>query len=356
MNDPSTLFTRGAPGDADTRGESMVAKHLARKRAEQEAEALAALARALPGTSEAMLRAALEACDWDVDAAAASLRDFAAASCAAKPAAAQRERRRRHGGSGSSGDSGSSSGSSSSEDDEARGKRQRRDKDRSKKSKASGGKKEKRDKKSKKRSKKERTGKDGAPRGAVGDAQFGKYGIIKETDLWERQPEFHAWLQEVKERNPETLQKWEERDLFKARAVQAPAPAAPLTHRWSAVQEFMEDFNTATLPHKKFYSLQRWHAKEVARAAKHSGSSAQVRALWLAMRQRAGLHVTPASRGASGTHGLRKHGGRPQARAHAGARARQGTSCCHGRHITCFVLTHVVHAGLSALRRMPARR
>ena len=34
----------------------------------------------------------------------------------------------------------------------------------------------------------------------------------------------------------------------------------------------MEDYNTATLPHKKFYNLNRWHAKEAARAAQHGGA------------------------------------------------------------------------------------
>ena len=34
----------------------------------------------------------------------------------------------------------------------------------------------------------------------------------------------------------------------------------------------MEDYNTATLPHKKFYNLNRWHAKEAARVAQHGGA------------------------------------------------------------------------------------
>eukprot|EP01069_Polyplicarium_translucidae_P012562 Polyplicarium_translucidae@DN5329_c0_g1_i1.p1 len=71
--------------------------------------------------------------------------------------------------------------------------------------------------------------------------QWGKYGIIQETDLWNRKPEFYLWLMEVKNRSSESLPLWEEKQLFK---------------------EFVEDFNTATFPHKKYYSLEKWEAKQ----------------------------------------------------------------------------------------------
>jgi hypothetical protein len=240
MNDPSTLFTRGAPGDADTRGESMVVKHLARQKAALEADALAAMARSLPGTSEAMLRAALEACDWDADAAAAQLREFRAA---AAPAGGAKR---------SAPDCSGSSSSDGSSSDSGSGRKRSKKEKREKKSKRS--KKEKHKSKKASRDKKERKA---APAlGAISAAQYGKYGIVKETDMWEKQPEFNAWVTETQQRNPETLQKWEERDMFK---------------------DFVECHNTATFPHKKFYSLERWHAKQAARAAKHGGAGGEVR-------------------------------------------------------------------------------
>jgi hypothetical protein len=215
MNDPTTLFTRGAPGDADTRGESMVSKHLARQKAASEADALAALARALPGTSESLLRTSLEACAWDADAAAAQLRDFLASTGGAAKRAAPEGGRGGGGGSSSSGSSSGSSDDGSSDDSDGGAKRKRHGKERDKKSKRSKKEKREKHKKKTKRTKKER--KEPAARGAIGAAQFGKYGIVKETDQWEKQPEFNSWVTEVKQRNPETLQKFEERDLFKAR-------------------------------------------------------------------------------------------------------------------------------------------
>jgi hypothetical protein len=199
-----SLFTRGQPGDADTRGESMVTKHLARQKLQQEAEAQAALARAVPGTSEPLLRAALEACAWDVQAAQAHLREFMAASGgASRPA------------DGSSSSSDGSSSESSSEGGAGR-KRRRHAKEDKKSKRSKKEKREKHEKKKKSRDKKDKERKPERKHAAIGADQFGRYGLVKETDLWEKQPEFHAWLTEVKQRNPETLQKWEERDMFKA--------------------------------------------------------------------------------------------------------------------------------------------
>ena len=39
----------------------------------------------------------------------------------------------------------------------------------------------------------------------------------------------------------------------------------------------MEDYNTATLPHVKFYDMTAWHAKETARAAKEGGAAPKAR-------------------------------------------------------------------------------
>ena len=42
-------------------------------------------------------------------------------------------------------------------------------------------------------------------------------GIIKESDMWDKRPEFSAWLTEIKGTNLEALSKWEEKEQFKAK-------------------------------------------------------------------------------------------------------------------------------------------
>lgn len=68
----------------------------------------------------------------------------------------------------------------------------------------------------------------------VDQNKYGAYGIIRESDLFVKQQEFYAWLQEVKNVNPETLPKFEMRKVF---------------------EDYMEDYNTATLPHKKYVAF-----------------------------------------------------------------------------------------------------
>lgn len=58
---------------------------------------------------------------------------------------------------------------------------------------------------------------------------FGKYGYIRETDMHIKHGEFQMWCQEVKKVNVELLGRQEEKELFR---------------------EYMEDYNTGTLPHK----------------------------------------------------------------------------------------------------------
>jgi hypothetical protein len=45
----------------------------------------------------------------------------------------------------------------------------------------------------------------------------------------------------------EGIQKWEEKEFFK---------------------EYAEDFNTSTLPHEKYYAMEKWHAAEMERQRK----------------------------------------------------------------------------------------
>ena len=61
--------------------------------------------------------------------------------------------------------------------------------------------------------------------------------MLSHTDLYNKQAEFHAWLLEVKKTHREALNRREEKELW---------------------LHFMEDFNTATLPHAKYYDIEHW--------------------------------------------------------------------------------------------------
>ncbi|XP_050883066.1 vicilin-like seed storage protein At2g18540 [Lathyrus oleraceus] len=115
-------------------------------------------------------------------------------------------------------------------------KRRRREKEKKRRKKE---KEEERRKKEKRKQKKEK--KERGKKGAVTNL-WGKYGIIRETDMWNKRPEFTAWLAEVKLVNMEHLSNWEEKQMFK---------------------EFMEDHNTATFPSKKYYSLDAYYRRQM---------------------------------------------------------------------------------------------
>ncbi|KAJ9127013.1 hypothetical protein QFC24_001244 [Naganishia onofrii] len=71
-------------------------------------------------------------------------------------------------------------------------------------------------------------------------SQWGTYGIIDASDQPNKEPEFRAWLVEERHINPETLVKDKERKEF---------------------LRFVEDFNTATLPHEKYYDMEKYEIK-----------------------------------------------------------------------------------------------
>lgn len=77
--------------------------------------------------------------------------------------------------------------------------------------------------------------------------EFGKYGILRESDFAAKQSEFNRWAMDVKHIDVEILPKYEEKELFK---------------------EYMEDYNTATLAHKKYYDLEAYERHKAAKAAK----------------------------------------------------------------------------------------
>eukprot|EP00435_Cladocopium_sp_Y103_P013276 s3143_g3.t1 len=138
-------------------------------------------------------------------------------------------------------DSDSDSGSSESSSEKKKKKKAKKEKKKKKK--------DKKDKKSKKNKKAEKKGKKKkdkkkkkkkgddlteAMRGSVSN-QFGKYGIIKAEDFFSKKPEFMLWAQEVRKVNTDILGQMQLKDLFK---------------------EYVEDYNTATMPSKKYYNIQ----------------------------------------------------------------------------------------------------
>merc|ERR1711959_87962 len=81
--------------------------------------------------------------------------------------------------------------------------------------------------------------------------QFGKFGVIKNEDFFNKKPEFLLWAMEVRKENTDQMGQMQMRDLFK---------------------EFVEDYNTATMPSKKYYNLQAWDSEmSVKRQKKHRG-------------------------------------------------------------------------------------
>ncbi|CAE6494407.1 unnamed protein product [Rhizoctonia solani] len=117
-----------------------------------------------------------------------------------------------------------SSDSSSGHSDSSRQKRKRR-KRRDKEER-------RREKKEKKKEKRKKKGKTGAVTG-----QWGQYGLINESHMYEKDAEFRTWMVEECKINPESLSKDATRKQF---------------------ARFIEDYNTATLPHPKFYNMESY--------------------------------------------------------------------------------------------------
>ncbi|XP_060209356.1 vicilin-like seed storage protein At2g18540 [Lycium barbarum] len=144
-------------------------------------------------------------------------------------------------------DSGSSSEYSETESEEERRRRKRRErKRREEQRKLRKDKEKKRRKKEKEKKERKKKKKEKGKTGAVTNS-WGKYGIIKETDMWNKRPEFTAWLAEIKKMNLESLPNWEEKQLFK---------------------QFMEDHNTATFPSKKYYNLDAYYKRKMEKEMK----------------------------------------------------------------------------------------
>ncbi|KAL5504479.1 hypothetical protein ACEPAH_7140 [Sanghuangporus vaninii] len=128
----------------------------------------------------------------------------------------------------------SSSSSSTSYDSDDRHKKRRKDKHR-KRSRSRDRKERKKSKRDKKKNKK-----------GSSTSDWGKYGIINESNMYEKEEEFRTWLVEERIINPEVLSKEQTKKEF---------------------AKFAEDYNTATLPHEKYYNIASFERRMTAMRA-----------------------------------------------------------------------------------------
>lgn len=286
--DGVTLYTRGQPGDADTRGESLVQQHLDRMQQQKETVAMDKLRLLVPQMGDKVRALALAKTEWDIDAAVAMLRRFQVAHLDKLNGINKKRKKIREAMEGSGDDepgaasSSSSESSSSSSDsdngDEQERKRRKRsasgDRDKARgeergKSRKRSSKKESRhkrskDKRSSKRDKKEKKDKrrsrsrrrdedEDARRKLTHGENFAKHGYLREDNFSSKQSEFMVWATEVKGVNIELLGRAEEKELQR---------------------DFMEDFNTSTLP-EKYYDLMAWERTQARKAAAEAAKSAK---------------------------------------------------------------------------------
>eukprot|EP00892_Ulva_mutabilis_P000864 jgi/Ulvmu1/10779/UM069_0013.1 len=223
-------------------GESMVKKHHDKLQAEKEAAGIAKLQATLPELSKPVLAYALQDSQLDAEKALLVLRQFQSESFDELSAIQRRRKDLRARGRGKSRRRTSVSPVSGSESESSEDRRRERSrKSKHKKSSKHSREKSKKDKhrkhKKEKRSKRSRHSPredDDMPSKRGRPLEFGSFGIIREADYTAKRPEFAAWASEVKNIDIESLPRGDERDLFR---------------------EFLEDFNTCTFPHRKFYDL-----------------------------------------------------------------------------------------------------
>jgi len=111
---------------------------------------------------------------------------------------------------------------SSSSGDERRRKKRNKDRKRSR------SREKKKEEKRKKKEKKEKKNHGSS------SYSWGRYGIISEADMFTKNQEFYTWLVEERKINPERISKDQSKKEF---------------------ARFVEDYNTATLPHEKYYNI-----------------------------------------------------------------------------------------------------
>uniref|UniRef100_A0A7R9YWH1 Uncharacterized protein n=1 Tax=Chlamydomonas euryale TaxID=1486919 RepID=A0A7R9YWH1_9CHLO len=226
--------------------ESMVSKHQEMMQAEKENIAVEKLSALMPQLGPLVRVAALKECIFDVEMAVQFLRRFSTEN--EEPLKALQKKRKklqqeRDAAEPSSSESESESASSGDSSDPGRKKRRRGKSSRKSKHKKRGDK----DRKKRRRGQDKATIKKAA---LTSGESFGKYGIIRETDAAAKSSEFILWALEVKKIDIETLPRNDERELFR---------------------DYIEDFNTGTLPHRKYYNLEAYNKYKEAKAAAKGG-------------------------------------------------------------------------------------
>ncbi|CAG9465888.1 unnamed protein product [Pedinophyceae sp. YPF-701] len=287
-------YTRGKAGETDNKGLSLVQQHALRVKEVKRKVAAEKLTALTPTMSRLTRQIALEETGYNVDKALEFVRAFQQAhpdqldelnKRRLRFLAERRSRKRAEAaekaGAAAEADSDASPSAESSSDDSSgasdsdssgrgRGSR-RRDKRRSKSKKKSRKRSRrsrsrsrdrtrsrKRDRREKdKKAKRTRSSRDDSKRRTKrsrrsrsrsrdrGGDQFGKYGVLRAGDVDAKRPEFAVWAREVKGLDIDVLPGQEEKEL------------------WS---QFVEDFNTATMPSKKYYDLAAYEQRKAARA------------------------------------------------------------------------------------------
>ncbi|KAJ3149193.1 hypothetical protein HDU89_003909 [Geranomyces variabilis] len=137
------------------------------------------------------------------------------------------------------------SNSSGSESDASRRRRHKKRKsDKRKRDQSKSKKKEKKEKREKKKKRKD---------SKSATTQYGAYGVIAASDMFRMQAEFWTWLVEVKKTSPESLPNYKMKEVF---------------------LDFMEAYNTASLPSNKYYNLDKWEREQLVRQQAEAGEDA----------------------------------------------------------------------------------
>ena len=193
------------------RGGSLVERHREKIQAEMEDAAMQKLQLLCPILGAAVRVVALQETGWNVEAALGLLRTFESQN-EEKLQPLQKRRRKII-------DQMNEADKDESTDDEKRSKKKRS--------------KEKRSKRSSKEKSKPKAGE-----------EYGRFGIIRETDAAAKSNEFIRWALEVKKVDASVLSKNDERELFR---------------------DYIEDYNLGALPHRKYYNLDLYEKQKEAK-------------------------------------------------------------------------------------------
>lgn len=228
----------GAVSQGHAQQKSMVEQHRAKLQAAKQEIAMSKMRVLLPKVRERLLREALEASSWNVEQSLDLLEGFFAARKSELDSIAAKIHSRRA-------DLLQKAGIRL--DDDAEDSR-RRD-SRKKKDHKNGREKNDEHRRQRKRRTKHRSrSRSRSTRREAKESKYGKYGVIRETDMYDKRSEFTLWAIEERRVDVEGMSRNREKDLFR---------------------EFIEEYNTATLPHRKYYDLEKYEREKARRRAQN---------------------------------------------------------------------------------------